>query len=144
MAAWRPLRAVGHNFLGVFTSRNVSRGGWWLHGLAEASLDGLEVDLLADPPPRDTPAEQVAADAIFHFADQMKKHDVAASLIAEATLHCRRGEPRQYHRFEGAPTRSGHDFEFKVQIRAASGQLIEKTKWAFVAPHDPQLEQRAG
>ena len=141
MAGWRVLRAVVPNFLSTFTSRYRDRDGWWLFGLAEASLDGLSVDLLALAPQPDSPLNQMICDAIRHFQDQMRKHRVASSLLTDAMLQINRGVKRKH--VSGSYLRDGHDFTISVFVNTANRHHIERSIPIFVAPHDPQFEYRA-
>ncbi len=140
MAGWRTLRAVAPNFLSTFTSRYRDRDGWWLFGLAESSLDGITIDLLADAPGPDSAREQVVHDAIHQFRDQLQKQRVPLSLLVEATLQCRRGDKDR--RIAGEYVREGHDFIVIVYIKTTTGNEITRSKQLFVSPHDPHLEHR--
>jgi hypothetical protein len=141
VAGWRTLRSVVPNYLSTFTSRYRDRDGWWLFGLAESSLDGLVVDLLSDAPHPVSPCKQVEHDAIYHFADQMRKHDVSPELLVKATLQCRRGDAGR--RMAGDYLRDGHAFTFTACVRTSNGHEIERNRRLFVSPHDPRLEGQA-
>lgn len=141
MAGWRSLHAVVPNYLSTFTSRYRDRDGWWLLGLAESSLDGLAVDLLGNTPCPDSSPNQLEHDAVYLFQDQMKKHGVSLSLVAEATLQCSRAEASR--RIAGDHLRDGHDFTFLVHVKTTNGNEIWRNRTVFVSPHDPTKERRA-
>src|SRR4051812_48896329 len=86
MIAIRKLRGGIDNFLAKFTSRNTDRHGWWLFGLVEGELDGLDVDLLSPPPRPNSPRNQYSADAIRLFQEQVEKNGGDLGWLSSATL----------------------------------------------------------
>ena len=138
----RELKAVLHNFLGTYTSRNSDHDGYWVFGLAEAQLGDLRVDLVG--PSADSSDAQAHASGLARqrFSEQLAKAKIPLSFVREAQLTVDRSD---------SPTRGfvneraveGHVFRFSVRAVSDRGAVFEDQASVFVAPHNAKLERRS-
>ena len=142
MARRRCLKSVVHNFLGTFASRYSDHAGYWIFGMLVADLNRHAVDLLG--------AELDGKDALTttdliaqrRFHEQVMKAGLAVSCIREARLELHRTE-RSATVFVNGLAATGYELTLTARLVSDLGRTYESTKSIFVAPHDPEIEQRS-
>jgi hypothetical protein len=130
------IKAVLHNLLGTFTSRNSDYKGYWMLGFLVADVDRRSIDLLvADPPDGSRTTWDAATQlAVARFREQALKLGVPMEAVRDAEL--------QVERLPGAAkavinSKNWQGFKVRLVARATmdSGRSYERDLRVFVAPH---------
>jgi hypothetical protein len=117
-------------------------GGYWVWGQVERQLNGLTVDLLAEPPESATPMDAAVRLATGKFREQLEKAGLPLSLVRAATLNVSLGAEKVRDRINDHDA-EGHIATFRVTAKLDNGRDLERALSVFVAPHDPRLEFRS-
>jgi hypothetical protein len=136
-------RALIHNFLGTYTSRNSDHKGYWVLGFVAAGLVYAEWDLLSqDASSADDPIAAARHLAFARFTEQASKAGLR-DVISRARMCIRGGEARTVPPPRaGAMARGGYEMSFTVEVETPRG--TERGRVAMtIAPHDPALESRS-
>lgn len=147
MPSRRAIQGALHNFLGTLTSRNSDFEGYWLFGFLVEGMQVISVDLLvADPDIEGADAMPLGAFKQFamqRFAEQLAKAGVAKVRVREAVLKVSKPAVSRIRAVNGHLA-LGHDIQFGVGGTTDLGRPFAFTISRFVAPHNPQVEQRSG
>jgi hypothetical protein len=140
----RSLRGVLRGFLGSFTSRYSDYEGYWIFGMLVMDLREATIDLLGDA---DGGAEPGPLSAAFRlartlFGEQLGKGGLDPSRVREARLDMRRSSTPTRGTVNGRLA-EGYEITLAVRVVTDLNGVYESTGSIFVAPHDPQAEQRS-
>ena len=143
----RAIKGASRNFLGTYTSRYSDYDGYWLFGQIVDKLADLHTDLVVPHTTllERTPLLAVSIYARIKFADQVHKAGMALSSLREANLRVNKSKlavTRLPPAWSSGSARGGYDVQFMVTVRLVSGRAYSAGAIAFVAPHNPSLEQR--
>jgi hypothetical protein len=141
----RSIRGALSGLLGHYTSRYSDYDGYWLFGILVADLNKLKIDLLASDDAIDgaEPLRAAARLARHTFRDQMTKAGVPVSLVREACLEITRSETPSAKGLVNGLVKPGYEVTFVARAVSDLGTAYELACSAFVAPHDPAVEQRS-
>jgi len=140
----KAIKGVLHNFTETYTSRYSDYGGYWLFGVLISEVDRLNINLLDTvyDASEKTPASAAVQLAAAEFRDQIEKARVSLSWIREARLAVAKS-PDARDGFVNGHRSAGFDVSVVTRVVMDSGKTYEHQKKLFVAPHDPQVEQRS-
>lgn len=143
MTRRRAIRAVLHNFLGTYTSRDSDYDGYWLFGLLVGRIEGLDVDLLRskDTGSNDAITAFAVQLAVDKFREQAAKAGIPISFLREAWLNIAKSASVTSGAVNGHICR-GFDLGFVATVVSDAGKTYEAACSVFVAPHDPKVELR--
>jgi hypothetical protein len=138
----KALKAVAHNFLGTFASRNSEHSGYWIFGMLVDGLSHHRVDLLG--PERGGTDALATADRIARerFGEQVTKARLAPSCIREASLEYQRS-PRSAPVLINGHAAAGYELTLTVRVVSNLGIIYERARKLGVAPHDAAIEYRS-
>ncbi len=129
-------------FLGTLTSRNTDYQGYWLGGLVESRLDGLEIDLLATPPATEDAFGAAARIASHRFREQIARAGLDWERIVRARLQVAFEGELTTRRFNGS-TFEGHVAKFVASASLDTLRILTRYTRVFVAPHSQDREMRS-
>ena len=132
MPSRKALKSVIRGFLGTYVSRNSDFDGSLLFGFVIDRLTVEEIDLTesAPAPPLNTPEYELSALARHKFQAQLSKVGLPLSVVRNATLTIRKGEPS---------TVWGADVFFNVRVETDLGRVYEDGVREFIYPNTPRL-----
>lgn len=140
MASRKVMQSVLQGFLGTFTSRNTDYQGYWLFGQIENEIQYCKINLLK-PASNDTPQAALQGMAVQRFEEQVAKAGLLLAAVFEAELEITMN-PETVNGFVGSHATDGHMVGFTARATTNNERRYETERQAFVAPHDPDREQR--
>lgn len=137
------IAGVMWNFLGTYMSRYSEHYGFWLFGFLVPDLGRFQVDLMEDADanaPLDGPRTAACRLARAKFREQLQKARVVCDELASAQLIFIRSPaaPRA-----GCAYWQGYAVDFVVDVAVRDSRRFQRSRRAFVAPHDPATERRS-
>jgi hypothetical protein len=140
----RNLKGALHNFLATFTSRHSDYDGYWLFGFLLNDVEELKIDLLNPNSNRPVSAPlQFAADiAQQKFREQLLKAGLNISCAREAHLTITK-LPETRRGLVNGHVSDGHEIRCLATVVTDLGKVYQRRMNIFVAPHNPEIEQRS-
>ena len=131
MPSRKALKSVIRGFLGTYVSRNSDFDGSLLFGFVIDGLTVEEIDLIVPAPasPPRPPQRELSRLARHKFQDQLSKVGLPLSVVRNATLTIRKGEPS---------TVWGADVFFNVRVETDLGRVYEDGVHEFIYPNKPR------
>ena len=141
MPTRRILMSVLAGFVGTYTSRYSDYRGYWLHGQFLFDSPRHEFNLLCSPPHGEAPLHSAWRLANRRFAEQLFKSGLTLEVIREATLQIQM-DAETVRGWHGNQMSDGHLVQFRASAVTDNGHTYVQKLTVFVAPHDPEKEQR--
>jgi hypothetical protein len=131
MPSRKALEGVIRGFLGTYVSRNSDFDGSLLFGFVIDGLTVEEIDLIvpASASYASSPYCELSRLARHKFQDQLSKFGLPLSVVRNATLTIRKGEPS---------TDWGADVFFNVRVETDLGRVYEGGVHEFIFPNNPK------
>lgn len=140
----RIIKGVLHNFLDTYTSRYSDFDGYWIFGLL-TNLEHLTIDLLCKESATTeiSPLPAAMLLARQRLTEQMSKAGLSISVLRQASLEITVLHDSAMGIVNGRPC-NGRRVRFAVKVLAGgNGRNFESSKTVFIAPHNPNVEQRS-